>query len=146
MGLIIVCYDLPVIMRVRPIALALTLVLVLSCSSETNTPRPAKAPDEAAAIAALKEVNRAQADFIRRTRRYPQSFDELIAEHLLSAEPTEELTGYRFSLAPSPDAVSYILKATPLSPGARHFFTDQTGVIRVEQDTPATAESPVLTN
>jgi hypothetical protein len=139
----IVCYDLPVIMRVQPIWLALPLsVLVLSCSQEPAQLEATRTPDEAAAIQALKEVNRAQADFIRRTRRYPQSFNELIAEHLLNTEPTEEQTGYRFSLAPSPDAVSYTLKATPASPGARHFFTDQTGVIRSELDKPATAESP----
>jgi len=140
-----VCYDLPVIMRVHAIALILPLlVLVLSCSPEPGGLVAVKTPDEAAAIAALKEINRAQADFIRRTRRYPQSFNELIAEHLLTAEPTEEQTGYKFSLAPSPDAVSYTLKATPTSPGARHLFTDQTGVIRAEQDKAATAESPAL--
>jgi hypothetical protein len=134
-------------MRVRPIALALPLlVLVLSCSSEPEGSVAVKEPDEAAAIAALKEINRAQADFIRRTRRYPQSFDELTAEHLLTAVPTEEQTGYKFSLAPSPDAVSYTLKATPASAGARHFFTDNSGIIRFEQDKPATAESPALPN
>ena len=133
-------------MRVHAILVLPLLVLVLSCSPEPEGFVAVKAPDEAAAIAALKEINRAQADFIRRTRRYPQSFNELIAEHLLTAEPTEEQTGYKFSLAPSPDAVSYTLKATPTSTGARHFFTDQTGVIRAEQDKPATVESPALPN
>jgi hypothetical protein len=145
MGLIIVCYDLPVIMRVSPAALLLPVVLfILSCSSE----KPASAtkpPDETAAIAALKEINRAQSDFIRRTRRYAQSFDELTADRLLASVPSTDSTGYQFSLLPSPDAVSYVLKATPAGSG-RHFFTDQSGIIRSESDKPATAESPAVPN
>jgi hypothetical protein len=65
-----------------------------------------------------------------------------MAQHLLVAAPAEDTIGYKVSLSPSPDAVSYTLKATPSAPGARHFFTDQTGVIRSETDKPATAESP----
>lgn len=145
MGSIIVCYDLPVIMRVHRIVLALPLILlVLSCTSEPPAPPRDPKELESVAIVTLKEINRAQADFLRRTRRYPQSFNELIAEHLMQAEPSED-TGYKFSLYPSPDAVSYTLKATPLAPGTRHFLTDQTGIIRAEQDKPATAESPAVT-
>ena len=109
MGSIIVCYDLPVIMRVHRIVLALPLILlVLSCTSEP--PAPPRDPKELehAAIANLGEINRAQADFLRRTRRYAQSFNELIAEHLMQAEPPED-SGYKFSLYPSPDAVSFTL-------------------------------------
>ena len=146
MGSIIVCYDLPVIMRVHRIVLALPLILVtLWCCSETPTPAPVKAPDEKGAIEFLKQVNHAQGNFIQRTRRYAQSFNELIADRLIAAEPAEETLGYKISLYPSPDAVSYTLKATPSSPGTRHFFTDQTGIIRAAPDKPATAESPAIT-
>jgi len=145
MGSIIVCYDLPVIMRVHRIVLALPLILlVLSCTSEPPAPPRDPKDLEHAAIANLGEINRAQADFLRRTRRYAQSFNELIAERLMQAEPPED-SGYKFSLYPSPDAVSYTLTATPLAPGARHFFTDQTGIIRAEQNKPATAGSPEAT-
>ena len=123
--------------------LVLAMPLLLSCGSDTTLPpTPVKAPDEPAALSALREINRAQADFIRRTRRYAQSFDELIADHLLSAEPTVEGTGYEFRMRPSPDAVSYTVTATPNTPESRHFFTDQTGTIYVESGKPATAESP----
>jgi hypothetical protein len=120
--------------------LAVSLFLLGACaSSDTTAP---KAPDEAAAVAALKEINRAQEDFIRRTRRYAQTFDELTVQHLLNAEPTVETTGYSFLLRPSPDAVSYTVAATPSALEARHFFTDQTGVIRSESGKPATSTSP----
>jgi hypothetical protein len=139
------CYDLQVTMRLfRTIfLLVLMMPLIVSCASDTTSPpAPVKAPDEPAALTALKDINRAQADFIRRTRRYAQTFEELIADHLLSEEPKVDATGYEFRMRPSPDAVSYTLTATPNAPESRYFFTDQTGTIRVESGKPATAESP----
>jgi hypothetical protein len=133
-------------MRLFRIPALLVTVALLACSPETPTaPATTKAPDEAAAIQALKDITQAQADFIRRTRRYAQSYDELIADHLLSAEPSTEQTGYKIDMRPSPDAVSYTVSATPSgSAEARHFFTDQTGGIHVETGKPATADSPKL--
>ena len=72
------------------------------------------------------------------------SFDELVKEHLLNAEPKKADTGYDFLLLPSPDAESYTVTATPAAAGARYFFADQTGVLRVEKDKPATAASSEL--
>jgi len=123
------------------LSLLLATALLLSCTG-APPPAPAKPPDEAAAIAALKELNRAQADFIRRTRRYAQRTEELISEHLLTAEPSAE--GYTLTMLPSADAVRYTVKATPAKAEARHFFTDQTGVVRAETGKPATAESPEI--
>jgi hypothetical protein len=133
-------------MRLLPTALSLSfaLSLLVSCSpSNSVAPEaPSKAPDEAAAILALKNINEAQANFIRRTRRYAQTTDELIANHLLNAEPTAE--GYSILMLPSADAVRYTAKATPGTPGARHFFTDQTGTVRAESGKAATVESPAI--
>lgn len=129
------------------LAVLLTAAALIACSPETPTsPAAVKAPDEAAAVKALKDINQAQADFIRRTRRYAQRYDELIAEHFLTAEPLPADTGYKIDMRPSPDAVSYTITATPLSnpEKAQHFFTDQTGAIRAEMGKPATATSPNL--
>jgi hypothetical protein len=60
--------------------------------------------------------------------------------------------GYRFSYqAIDTDGDgkydAYVLTADPITPGTtgeRYFFTDQTGVIRVGQHQPATAESPPI--
>jgi hypothetical protein len=133
-------------MRVLRILLVLPLLfLVIACSGESPEPASAPVPDERAALKAVTEINQAQGDYMRRTRRYAQSFNELIAERLLESEPAEDKIGYKFSLYPSPDAGSYTLKATPSSVGARHFFSDQTGVIRAEGDKPATVDSPTVT-
>jgi len=145
------CYDLPITMRLLRTMFLLVLAtsLVLSCASDTAppptpVPTPVKAPDESAALTALMDINRAQSDFIRRTRRYAQTFDELIADHLLTAEPTVEGTGYEFHMRPSPDAVSYTVTATPSTAESRHFFTDQTGTIHAESGKPATDKSPAI--
>jgi len=129
-------------MRLIPgfLTLCLAASLLVSCSEGKPAADIAvKAPDETAALAALKEINSAQADFIRRTRRYAQTTNELIADHLLTAEPKAE--GYTILMLPSPDAGSYTITATPNTPDARHFFTDKTGVIHAETGKAATAES-----
>ena len=117
---------------------------MLSCSQPASPPE--KAPDENAVIEALKAVNQAQQDFIRRTRRYALTYDELVEAYLLKEKPTAETTGYDVTLKPSPDAVSYTILATPRSEGDkhRHFFTDKTGVIRSESGRTATAASPEI--
>jgi hypothetical protein len=122
-------------------------ILSLSLSTSCNTspePAPEVTPDENAVIETLKAVNRAQQDFIRRTRRYALTYDELVEAYLLKERPSGENTGYDVTLKPSPDAVSYTVIATPRSERERyrHFFTDKTGVIRSEIGRAATAESP----
>ena len=125
-------------------SLFVALLLLTSCSSPPDAPAPAppKPPDEAAAIAALKELNQAQANFIRRTRRYAQTMNELIADHLLTGAPHAD--GYSIEMVPSADAVSYTVKATPSTPEARHFFTDQTGNLHAASGKPATLDSPKI--
>lgn len=132
-----------VIMRRIPTTLlaVLALSMQISCSESTKTTETAaKPPDEAGAISALKSINQAQADFIHRTRRYAQTTDELITGRFLSAKPDVE--GYNLVMLPSPDAVHYTAKATPRTADGRHFFTDESGVIRAASGKPATMDSP----
>jgi hypothetical protein len=126
----------------------LSLVLaVAACSGTGEAPSAqpaAQISDEAAAAAALQAINQAQQDFIRRTRRYALTFSELIEARLLGERPAKEILGYDITLRPAADAVSYTVHATPLMPGplSRHLFTDNTGIIRVQENQAATAESP----
>jgi hypothetical protein len=114
---------------------------------EAAAPAP-KPPDEQAALAALAAINKAQADYFIRSRRYALTYDELIEALFLQAEPSSDLTGYDIRLRPAADASRYAVIAAPLadSPAARHFFTDQTGVVRAEQGKEAAAGSPEITN
>jgi hypothetical protein len=134
-------------------------VLILAgCASNSSTPQPQvqtqvatppsvqKAPDEAAAIAAIAAVNAAQKVYLARYRRYALTYEELMQGVFLKEEPVPENTGYEIKLRPSADAARYTIIATPAtpSPTARHFFSDQTGDIRAEQGKDANAQSPTI--
>jgi hypothetical protein len=119
-----------------------TIMLLSGCSSSPDSATTtAAAPDEKAAIAALGQINRAQKDFFRRSRRYALTYEDLIAEKLLAAQPTAP--GYDIQMKPSPDASRYTITAAPqASPTARYLFMDETGVVRGEPGKTATAASP----
>lgn len=132
------------------------LLVLVGCGGETSTtPSPAppaaatsKAPDENAALDALAKIHEAQSVYFKRNRRYALAFDELVEARDLKAEPTTSDTGYEFRMRPAADAQTYSISAAPASPSTRysapHLFTDQTGVIRGEQNIAATAQSPVF--
>ena len=122
--------------------LLIVVAVVSSCEGEKPADTAARPPDEAGAIAAIKEINTAQRDYIRRTRRYAQRNEELITEKLLAKEPVVE--GYTVSMLPSPDAVRYTVTATPRDPGAKHFYSDESGIVRSENGAPATKDSAPL--
>ncbi len=135
----------------------LTFILLGACGgAPTSAPSanaekaaaPAKAPDENAALAALKDIHQAQADYFRRNRRYALTLEELTDERFLKKEPTINDTGYDIRLRPAADAASYTVLATPASgaPEVRRFFTNQTGEIRAEQGKDANAQSPLISN
>ena len=108
-----------------------------------------KGPDELAAVAAISDVNAAQKTYFARNRRYALSYEELTEARFLKEEPTVQKTGYDIKLRPAADAASYAILAIPsassASPApARHFFSDQTGIIRAEEGKDANAQSPAI--
>jgi hypothetical protein len=70
----------------------------------------------------------------------------------LIAAPAAMRSGYRFFYSPGPadnsgHVVSYTISADPITEsttGIRHFFVDESGVIRVSERSQATADSPPL--
>jgi hypothetical protein len=66
--------------------------------------------------------------------------------------PAAIRNGYRFFYSPGPvnnlgRVVNYTITADPVSEnasGIRHFFTDESGVIRANRSEQATADSPPL--
>jgi hypothetical protein len=105
----------------------------------------AKPLDERSALDMIAKINEAQATHFKLNRRYALTFEELIDAHLLTGEPTKSQTGYTFKLRPAADAQTYKMSIDPEGvPEARHFVTDQTGVIHAETGKEATMESPKL--
>jgi hypothetical protein len=126
--------------------LKLFIVLLLAgCSPAPQTPEQSATPaDEAAAVRTIGEINKAQAAYMTRNRRYALTYEELIEGHFLQQEPSKDSLGYEIRLRPSPDAASYRIVATPVSasPTVRQFFSDKSGVIRAETGKEADATSP----
>jgi type II secretory pathway pseudopilin PulG len=128
-------------------AVVLIFGLLLGCGGGNPAPAPqSKAPDETAALAAMRNINNAQTSYFTRNRRYALTYEELMEARALIEEPTVAGTGYEIKMRPSPDAVRYTVSAVPVSPAAaaRHFFTDQTGIIRSEEGKDATVQSPEI--
>ena len=138
----------------KPVLAFLIVMVLAGCGGQPPvqqeapaTPPPAppqKAPDEPAALAAIADVNAAQKTYIARYRRYALTYDELTEVLFLKEEPTVQKTGYDIKLRPAADAASYIVLGIPSAPSstARHFFSNQTGVIRAEQGKDANVQSP----
>ena len=127
-----------------------------ACASQTESPNtpsqtsssvvaPA-APNEAAAIATIKAITQAQADYFQRNRRYALDFEELIMARFLTEEPAAQKIGYVIRMQPSADAARYTVSAVPavISPSAHHLFADQTGEIHAELGKDATVDSPKI--
>ena len=139
----------------KPVLAFFVVMIVAGCGGqppvqqETAATQSSAAPqkaDESAALAAISEVNAAQKIYIARYRRYALTYDELIEALFLKEEPTVQKTGYDIKLRPAADAASYIVLGIPSapSPAARHFFSDQTGVIRAEEGKAANVQSPAI--
>ena len=140
----------------KRLTLGLLFLFMAACSNPEKSapetkpaapaaPTPVATPaDEAAALRILGEISAAQAEYIKRHRRYALTYEELMDARLIQAEPSKEATGYDIKLLPSADAGSYTMVAGPVSPSpsVRSFFTDKTGVIRAEQGKDASASSP----
>src|SRR4029077_2403126 len=115
------------------------------------------AGNEAVAIATLKELNLAMLKYSFTKDGYPEDLSVLdspaVDPLIHSALDTGRKYAYEFTYTHTvPDVndrkkAGYAIHAAPAMPrttGRRHFFTDQTRVIRVETDASATAESPPL--
>ena len=119
--------------------------------------RSKAAGNEAAAILSLKEINLAMLKYSFTKDGYPEDLsvlDSRSVDPLLHAALNAGRSyGYEFTYARTePDdnggrKAGYTIHADPAAAGTtgrRHFFTDQTRVIRAETDASATAESPPL--
>lgn len=116
-----------------------------------------RAANEGVAVVTLKEINLGMLKYSITSDGYPENLSDLdsaaVDPLILAALNTGRRYGYEFSYTRTEvngnngRRAGYALQADPRQPGTtgrRHFFTDQTRVVRVEDDAPATAESPPL--
>lgn len=136
-------------------------ILIVAAIAIPNLLRARMAANEASAVGALRTYERALVNYgeICPKNGFPRSVANLgpgrgdcdgaglIGSEL--AAPEAMRSGYRFSYSPGPAddlgrVTSYTFTADPLTEGTtgtRHFFTDQSGVIRMSRGETATVDS-----
>jgi type IV pilus assembly protein PilA len=139
-------------------------ILIIAAIAIPNLLRARMAANEASAVGSLRTYNTAMVTYASNCPNigYPASVTNLgpgngdcsganLIDFVLAA-PTPQKSGYRFVYSPgladnAGHVVSYTITADPISEnttGSRHFFADESGVIRVSRGLPATADSPPL--
>jgi len=141
-------------------SVAIIPILIIAAIAIPNLLSARQSANEASAMGNIRTINTAAATYVAEhpEKGYPASLDAmggsngteaaLIDSQLASGEKA----GYRFTytaIDANSDGVveGYLLNADPLSPGTtghRHFFSDETGVIRYDTAQMATKESPPL--
>ena len=138
-------------------------ILIIAAIAIPNLLRSRMAANEASALGTLRTYNTAMVTYSNACPDigYPASLEslgpggkncsqaDLVAEQL--AVPVPVKSGYHFFYVPQKDPrgliTSYVLAADPVNPGStgvRHFFTDESGVIRYAMSGRADANSEPL--
>lgn len=135
-------------------------ILIIAAIAIPNLLRAKMAANEASAAASLRTINIVCVGYATEHKSFPSALANLgsgahpganasgsISGDLVSGQKS----GYLFTYEPGPEQngaiISYEVHADPVTPdvtGRRHFYTDQTGIIRFSLQTPATSESPPL--
>jgi hypothetical protein len=105
----------------------------------------ARSRDETVSLGYMRTVIYAQKDYKKKYGKYAASLADLVHSGSFTKRMTTTDRGaYTVHFRGKPEA--YSLGLTPKQFDAEHraFFVDETGKIRVEENQPATAESPVL--
>jgi type IV pilus assembly protein PilA len=142
------------------LGLAVIPILIIAAIAIPNLLRARMAANEASAVGALRSINTACVTYATEYKSYPSSLANLgpgaspnanaagLVDDVLASG---QRSGYILTYAPgqTQDGAipSYEVHADPVTPGAtgvRHFYSDQTGVIRVRINAPATVGSPPI--
>jgi type IV pilus assembly protein PilA len=141
-------------------------ILIIAAIAIPNLLRAKMAANEASAVGTLRVYNTAMVTYASTCPNvgYPKKLsnlgpgamdtDKCAHEDLVNAQlamPLPVKSGYRFFYTAEPDAdghvMKYVLSADPVAPGTsgtRHFFTDESGVIRYSMRGGADVNSPPL--
>ena len=132
-------------------------ILIIAAIAIPNLLRAKVAANEAATVGSLRRINTAAVTYSTIYGQFPPMVAALgppaaggptsaaNANLIDSVLANGQKSGYLFSYRRSPEG--YIVNADPVTPGTtgqRHFFTDQTGVIRAKPDGPANENSPPI--
>jgi len=142
------------------LGLAVIPILIIAAIAIPNLLRAKMAANEASAVGSVRAINTACYKYAAQYKSFPPALANLGPGGNSGANPeglinaplaSGQKSGYLFTYEPGPaqdGAIqSYELHADPVTPGTtgrHHFFTDQSGVIRLSPDGPAGPASPAI--
>lgn len=136
------------IARFLPLAVLVGVVAVAA-----QAPRPsyldafpaARSRSEAVALGYINTVQNAQADYRKRRGRYAGSLSALINYGSFTRRMARtDRRDYTVTFRGGSGGYSVQMIPKVFEPTRRSFYSDQGGVVRVAEDAPADADSPVL--
>jgi prepilin-type N-terminal cleavage/methylation domain-containing protein len=131
--------------------IVVAIILIIAAIAIPNLLRSKMAANEASAVGSLRTINTSGVAFSITYGNFPHILGDLgpstaptstAADLIDSALVTGTKSGYAFSYKASSTYQQYSITASPVNQGVtgqRYFFTDQSGVIRVNLSTTATS-------
>ena len=136
--------------------IVVAIILIIAAIAIPNLLRSKMAANEASAVGSLRTLNTSSVAFSTSYGNYPTKLSDLgpstsptstAADLIDSALVSGSKSGYTFAYTASTTYQQYSITAGPISQGVtgqRYFFTDQSGVIRVNLTTTATStDNPI---
>jgi type IV pilus assembly protein PilA len=138
--------------------IVVAIILIIAAIAIPNLMRSKMAANEASAVGSLRTINTSSVAFDTTYGQFPNALSDLgpvtgggtptstSADLIDAVLASTNKSGYIFTFAPGASNTTYTIKADPVSAstGQRHFYTDQSGVIRVNTTTAATStDSPL---
>ena len=133
--------------------IVVAIILIIAAIAIPNLMRSKMAANEASAVASLRTINTSSVSYSTTYGAFPTALSQLgpsstpsstTADLLDSVLATGTKSGYAFSFTAGATAgTSYSVNADPVSSstGQRHFYTDQSLVIRADTSAAATSGS-----
>jgi prepilin-type N-terminal cleavage/methylation domain-containing protein len=131
--------------------IVVAIILIIAAIAIPNLLRSKMAANEASAVGSLRTINTSSVAFSTTYGNYPTKLGDLgpstaptstAADLIDSALVTGTKSGYTFSYSSATPYQQYSIQGSPVNAGVtgqRYFFTDQSGVIRVNLSSPALA-------
>ena len=126
------------------LAIAVVSVAVMAQTGGTAASL-ARSQDETVSVGYMRTVVNAQKNYKKKYGQYATSLAALVHSGSFTRRMANTDRGaYTVDFHGKPESYWLVLIPKQFDPDHRAFYVDETGKIRVEEDKPATAESPLL--
>ena len=129
--------------RVLLVVSAVSMALMAQTSGQAAS--PPRSQDETVSLGYMRTVAYSQRQYKKKYGHYATTLAELVHTGSFTKRmATTDRGAYTVQFHGKPDAYSLTMVPKQFDSEHRSFYSDETAKIRVEEDRPATAESPLL--